>query len=215
MLPLVIGGGFEYESTSDERQYDVPLFLQYSFTETFQATLESSLTRIDAKNSNSTSVTGLDDLETSFEYEFLRERRYRPAVGMLAGVTWPTATDPDIGVPDPESFFGLIVSKEFGFTELDLNVIYTHAGDPEEPDIIEMPMALQYSLTRVVDLAAEVVPTIDAGGGVGGNGSPTEYTLGVVWHTSDFWVLESGVTYKDDGTWQLTFGWEYSFGGDD
>ena len=78
-LPLVVGGGFEFETDSDQTQYDLPFFAQYSFTETFQLSVETALSHIDAKSQAASTLTGIDDLEATLEYELIRERRFAPS----------------------------------------------------------------------------------------------------------------------------------------
>ena len=213
ILPLVLGGGLEFETDSNQTQYDVPFLLQYSFTETFQATIETALTHIDSNSEDVRTVTGADDIETSLEYEFLRERRYRPSLTVFGGMRWPTSTDADIGAPGRDYSIGLIAAKEFDFFEVDLNAIYTVSGDPEQQDILELPFAVQYPVNHYFDLVAEILPTLDMGGG-GDSSTPTEFTLGGVLRSSPFLTLEAGAVIRDDGTWQLLFGFEYSFAGD-
>ena len=98
--PIVIGGGIEYESDSDQTQYDFPLFLQYSFTERFQVSVETAFSHVLGSAPGVSNASGLDDLETTVEYEFFRERRYSPALTFLGGARWPTSTNSDIGAEE-------------------------------------------------------------------------------------------------------------------
>ncbi len=212
-LPLVVGGGFEFETDSDQTQYDLPFFAQYSFTETFQLSVETALSHIDAKSQAASTLTGIDDLEATLEYELIRERRFAPSFTVLGGARWPTSTDPDLGSSGTDLAIGLIATKEINNFEFDFNAIYTSSGDSGQQDILELPFALEYTLTHKLSLAAEIAPTLDMGGG-GESQSETELTLGGIWHSSEFWTFESGLVLRDDSTWQLVFGWEYSFAGD-
>ena len=54
-------------------------------------------------------IGGPGDLETSLEYEFIHERRYRPAVSATSIIRWPTASDPDLGTPGRDYSLGLII----------------------------------------------------------------------------------------------------------
>lgn len=212
-LPLVVGGGFEFETDSDQTQYDFPLFAQYSFTETFQLSVETALSHIDAKSQAASTLTGIDDLEAALEYEFIRERRFTPSFTVLGGARLPTASDSNLGSSGTDLTIGLIATKEINNFEIDFNAIYTASGDSGQQDILELPLALEYSLTHSFSLAAEIAPTLDMGGG-GESQSQIELTLGGIWQASPFWTLESGLVLRDDSTWQLVFGWEYSFAGD-
>lgn len=88
----------------------------------------------------------LGDLETSVEYEFLRERRYRPALNAEGAIKWPTATDPDLDTPGRDYSFGLIASKDFVYFDADLNVLYTFVGDAAEPDNLQVALAAEMAL---------------------------------------------------------------------
>lgn len=213
-LPFVLVGGFEYESDSDQTQMDVPLALQYSFSEIFQASIETAATRIRTHGEDSRTVSGLDDVETNVEYEFLRERRYRPSLAAFGGIKWSTSTQPDIGTPGTEYSAGLVATKEFDFFELDLNAIYTFSGDPELQDILEIPFAFDVPLNHFFSIALEIAPTVDMGGG-GEGSAQTEYTLGALWRASEFSTIEGGVVVRNESSWQVLCGWEYSFAGED
>lgn len=211
-LPFVLATGVEYESNADETLIDVPLLLQYSFSPWLQATIETAGTHIRTKGDNASSVTGLDDIETSVEYEFLRERRSRPSLTAFGGIKWPTATQADIGAPGTDYSAGLIATKEFDFFEVDVNAIYTLSGD-DRKDLLELPIAVEIPLNHRLSVALEVAPTFDMGKG-GEGSSQTEYTLGGLWRASDFSTIEGGVVVRNDSSWQIVVGWQYSFAGD-
>lgn len=162
----------------------------YTFTEQLKLTIEPNFTYIESKTEDVDTVRGLGDLETSLEYEFLRERRYRPAFAALGLIKWPTATHADIGEPGRDYSLGLIASKDFIFFDLDLNVLYTFVGSRELEDTLELSLAGEYHVNHFVDVIAEVVTTIGTGGirgapgtlgGLGGSGSGNdmEGTLGL------------------------------------
>src|SRR5207244_6202134 len=79
-LPLTIGSGIEFETNKEDTQYDFPMLLEYNFTQTLKLTIEPAVEHISAKVKGGRTVTGLGDMEASLEYEFVRERRYRPAL---------------------------------------------------------------------------------------------------------------------------------------
>lgn len=78
-LPLIVGGGFEYEGDADQAQYDLPLLFEYSFSEQLKLTVEPNVSYIASRAEDVRSVAGFGDLETSMQWEFVSERRYRPA----------------------------------------------------------------------------------------------------------------------------------------
>lgn len=170
----------------------------------------------------------LGDLETSVEYEFLRERRYRPALNAEGAIKWPTATDPDLDTPGRDYSFGLIASKDFVYFDADLNVLYTFVGDAAEPDNLQVALAAEWHLNHRFDLIAEVVTTLGSGGirgqpgtiaglgsarGGSGGRNESEGTLGFAWHANRQLKFEQGVTYRSDDSWQFVAAWEWSFGG--
>jgi hypothetical protein len=224
-LPLTIGSGVEFETDKDQSQYDFPMLLEYNFTQTLKLTIEPHVVYIVAKAKDVRTVVGFADLETSLEYEFLRERRYRPALTALGTIRWPTSTDPDIGDAGHDYSLGLITSKDLVFVDLDLTTLYTFVGDSKAQDVFELSLAADWHLNHFFDIEAEIVHGFGAGGirgrpgtiaGVGGGKGAdlTEGTVGVAWHISKRLKVEAGSIFRSDNTWQLVFAWEWSFGGD-
>src|SRR5262249_39933585 len=119
-LPLTIGSGVEFETNGESTQYEFPILIDYNFTQNLKLTLEPNVAHIDAKAKDARTVTGLGDFETTLEYEFVRERRYRPAFTAEGIIRWPTASDPDIGDPGRDYSIGLIASKDLVFVDIDL-----------------------------------------------------------------------------------------------
>ena len=226
LLPLTIGSGIEFETNSESSQYDFPFLLEYNLTEPLRITIEPDLTYIHAKTKDARTVTGFGDLETSLEYEFVRERRYRPAFTAEGVIRWPTASDPDIGDPGRDYSIGVIASKDLVFIDLDLSGMYTFVGDPNNRDAFEISLAGEWHLNYRFDVEAEIVHAIGGGGIQGQPGtltgigptSPgtdlTEGTVGIAWHASKRLKIEQGATFRSDGTWQIVFAWEWSFSGE-
>ena len=225
VLPLVIGGGFEFETDSEKSQYDFPLLIEYNFSEYFKLSIEPNFSYIDSKAADVRTVGGIGDIETTLEWEFLKERRYRPAVTATAGVRWQTASDPDLGNPGTDFIVGLILSKDFVWFDLDLNLIHTFSGDPGQQNNLEISLSTEIPLTHRISIIGEIVAAVGTGSAFGQpeffDGEPNggdvniEGTLGVAWRVTKYLKLEQGITYRDDGTWQIVFAWEYSFAGED
>ena len=212
LLPLVIGGGFEFETDKERSEFDFPLLVEYNFTEQFRVSLEPNFVIIDSKTPDVRSASGFGDFETSVEYEFLRERRYRPALTAEGIVKWPTATDPDIGNPGRDYSFGLIASKDFVYLDVDLGLRYTSVGDPEGHDLWEVTLAAEWPLSHRLAVLVESVTPIE----IGRKGrADTEGTLGLSWRATSYLKLQCGGTVRSDGTWQVLFAWEWSFAGED
>lgn len=225
ILPLTIGGGFEFERDSEQRQYDFPLLVEYNFSETLKLSVEPNFVYIDGKTPDVNTVFGFDDLETSVEWEFLPERRYRPALTAQGLVKWPTSTDPDIGDPGFDFGAGLIVSKDFERFDLDLSMLYIFSGDSQREDSFELSLASEVPLNRFLSVEAEVVHVFGTGGvrgtSVGSLGGPsggadeTEATIGLAWQVNPYLKFEQGFVLRDGGHWQIVFAWEWAFGGVD
>ena len=215
LLPFTIGMGVEYETDREQTQVDFPMFVEYNISRTLKVNIEPNVTHIAAKVKDVRTVTGFADLETSFEYEFLRERRYRPAFTVLGGIKWPTSTDPDIGNPGRDYIVGLIASKDFGYVDADLAVTYTASGDPTTQDPLEITLAGDWHLNHFFDIEGEVVRTIGASRKLGASGVDlTEGTLGGAWHITKRLKVELGGTLRSDRTWQIVTACEFSFTGD-
>ena len=217
LLPLTIGSGFEYESSDEANQYDLPGLIEYNFSEKFRVTLEPDYVKIDSKDEVVLpSASGFGDLEASLDYEFLRERRYRPALTAEALVRWPTAQDPAVGSESTDFGVGLLLSKDFVYFDADLDLFYTSASTEGEQDTLEIALAAEYPVNHYIGLIAEVVDTTKTGsaGPDGGGDDGLEGTVGFAWHLNRFFTIEQGVTLKNDGTKQLVLAWEYSFAGE-
>ena len=215
LFPFTIGMGVEYETDREQTQIDFPMFVEYNISRTFKVNIEPNVTHIAAKVKGVRTVTAFADLETSFEYEFLRERRYRPAFSVLGGIKWPTSTDPDIGDPGTDYLVSLVAAKDFGFVDVDLAVDYTASGDSMTQDPLDITLAGDWHLNHFFDIEAEVVRTIGASRKPGASGVDlTEGTLGAAWHVSKRLKVELGGTLRSDGTWQIVSAWEFSFTGD-
>lgn len=225
-MPITVGSSIEFERDKEQSQYEFPTFLEYNFTQTLKLAVESNVVHISPKVEDKRSVTGIGDLETSLEYEFVRERRYRPALTAEGLIRWPTASDPDIGDPGIDYSLGLIASKDLVFVDLDLRALYTFVSDREEQDSFEISLAAQWRLNRSFDIEAEVAHSFGTGGIRGQPGSIsggelgrtavdlTEGTVGVAWHVTKRIKIEQGAVFRSDGTWQVVFAWEFSFSGD-
>lgn len=214
-LPLTVGGGFEFQSDQEQTKYDFPLLLDYSFSEQLSLTIEPNLSKIESKSEDVRAVSGLADLETSMQWEFVSERRYRPAFTLEGLIKWPTATDPDLGTPRHDYGVGLLVSKDLAVLDLDLDVLYTSVGDRQEQNTMEIALASEVPVVNhLFSIVAEVVHTISTGASQP-VAHQTEGTLGFVWQVTRYLKLEVGYKLADDFTGQVVTAWEWNFEGDD
>ena len=214
LYSLVIGSGFEFQTDSEQTEYGFPILIEYNFSERLKLTIEPQFTSIVGKTPDVRSASGLGDLETTLDYEFLRERRYRPSLSIEGGITWPTAADPDLGEPGRDYTLGLIASKDLVFVDFDLNALYTFAGNREREDEVEISLAAEWPLNHYVALITEVANVTRIGRLRSGSRNEIEATVGLGWQVNKFLKLEQGIVFKERGIWQAVFAWEWNFGGD-
>ncbi|TMQ58828.1 MAG: hypothetical protein E6K76_06810 [Candidatus Eisenbacteria bacterium] len=228
-LALVIGSGIEYESDGDQTEYGFPFLLEFEPSDALGFTFEPSYVSIRDKNAGRT-VRGVGDLETTVAWEFLGERRNRPALAVEGSAKWPTAKHEEIGTGKADYSLGGIISKEFVHVDLDLEALYTFVGSPPGVNLrntFEASLAAEWHLSSFLDLEGEVVTSSGSGsgfrgqpgtlGGLGGlgasekGGRETEGTLGLAEHLTDHLKLEEGIIYGSDGSWQAVAAWELDF----
>jgi hypothetical protein len=228
-LALTVGSGFEYETDGEESQYGFPFLLEYGFTKMLKLGVEPSYVLIRKKQGGS--IRGPGDLETTLSCEFPTERRYRPGLALESVVKWPTARRGDLGTGKADYSVGAIVSKEFVQVDFDLNAVYTFIGQPAGirlQNTFETSVAAEWHITRSLDIEAEVVTAVGAGGhfrghtstlgsfaNIGGpeqGQSESEATLGLAEYLNPKFKLEEGMVLKSDGSWQTVFAWEFDFG---
>ena len=214
---LVIGGGFEYQRDKDQTEYGFPILIEYNFSERLKLSIEPKFSRIVGRHADVRSVSGFADLETTVDYEFLRERRYRPALSVEGTIRWPTAEDPDLGDPGRDYTLGVVASKDLVIVDIDLNALYTFIGDHNREDTVEVSLAAEWHVTHYVGLIAEVAHVRRMGSlrGPGvGDRSETEATVGLSWQVSKYLKLEQGVVFKEHGVREVVIAWEWNFGGE-
>lgn len=212
LFPLTIGGGFEFQTDNEQSEYIFPVLVEYNFSPQLKATIEPNFVYIQSKGTNLTSVGGVGDLETSLEWEFLRERRYRPALTLDGIIKWPTATNRALGAPGYDYSLGLIASKDLVFVNLDLGVRYTSVGDPGAHDHFEATLAGEWPLNHRLSVLVESVTAIETGRK---GRTDTEGTAGLSWRFNQYLKLQAGFTLKSGGTWQVLSAWEWNFAGED
>ena len=210
---LIIGGGVEHQSDDEQTEWSFPILIEYQFSERITLSIEPVFASIRGKRPDVRSVSGVGDLETTLDYEFLRERRYRPALSVEGKIRWPTADDADLGERGRDYTFGLLASKDLVFLDVDLNALYTFAGDRARADEVELSLAAGCHVTRHVDLIAEV-SNVRHLGGMSGERDETEATVGLAWQVSEHLKFEQGIVFKEHGVREVVFAWEWNFGGE-
>jgi hypothetical protein len=227
-LALTVGSGLEYETDGEESEYGFPFLAEYGFTQVLKLSVEPSYILVRKKSGDT--ISGMGDLETTLTCELPTERRYRPGIAFEGVVKWPTAPRGDLGTGETDYTVGAIVSKEFIPFDLDLNAAYTFIGSPPGVHLentFEASLATEVHLTPTLDLEAEAVTALGAGGfrgtpgtlgGFGNIGGPeqgqseSEFTLGLAEKFSERFKLEQGAIFKSGGSWQFVVAWEFDFG---
>ena len=212
---IVFGAGLEYTSNNGITDYGVPFLIDYSFNDRLILSIEPKYLSIVSRSPDQESVRGWSDLEATLIWEFLRERRYRPALSLETGVKFPIAEHADLGEPGFDYSVGLIASKDLVYLDVDLNARYTFSGHSERRDSLELAAAMAWHLTPRVDLLGEVTMTLPAGSRVA---EPvkmtTEALVGFAWQVNKHLKFEQGVIFKERGAWEAVSAFEWSFGGD-
>jgi hypothetical protein len=224
-MPLVIGLAYEFDIDEEQAVSDFPLLIEYNLAEWFQIVIEPNLVYEKSRVQYLKTNKGLGDLETRFELEFVTERRYRPAMSLEGGVKWPTASSADIGSAGRDYTAGLIVSKDFVFVDVDFNSSYTYSGDPLIQSKIEISAATHVEIGPRVELEGEIMqaiglgPVVERSSGISrlhGGLTETAATVAVAEHLINHHLkVEEGATFFNDLSWQVIFGLEWSFAGED
>lgn len=226
-LTLTVGSALEYQTDSEQTVYDFPFLLERSLAPDLKLTLEPNY--IYVHSTVGPSVHGFGELEAALTYDFLAERRNRPGLSALGLIKFPTASHAALGTGTTDFSLGVIAGKEFVHTDLDLNVIYTFVGSAPGENLqntIEASLALEWHISRSLDLVGELLAMNGAGrshgqsgsiGGLAGSESTSELsvTLGAAEHLSEDFKLEQGVIVQSDGSWQAVVAWEWAVGGGD
>lgn len=225
---LLIGSGFEIQSDSEQTEYGLPFLVELAITPRLAFTAEP--TWLALRPAEGEALRGFDDLETTMNYEFVSERRHRPAVALEAGVQWSTASHEEFASGGSDVLLGLLVNKEFIPIDAGLDLRYTRVGLPSEGlirDDLQISLAGAWHASTVIDLTAELLGALpvgplrgeapvpgEDGEGAASGGPETEFevTIGLAQNIGRSLQLDQGVTLKSDGSWQAILAWEWDFG---
>jgi hypothetical protein len=224
-LNLTLGSGLEFETDSEQTEYDSPFLVEYALTETVTLSFEPNYIVIHSKT-DEPSVSGWGDLETTVTWEATDEYHWRPAFALEGTVKWQTATDDQLGTGANDYVFGVILSKTHRSISVDADLVYKWLGEPGGSggsSAYEASLAFEWALSFVFDLEGEILtstggstgrPGTISGVGAGTEpiGTQSEVTLGVAEHFFERLKLEQGGIFQSDGSWQLVFAWEWEFG---
>jgi hypothetical protein len=216
LYSTVFGGGIEFSSGTVQDEYTSTFLIEYMPTEQLKLIVEPQFVSLVSRVDGRPSLQGWGDLETTLDYEFLRERRYRPALSFEAGVQWPTAVKAALGEPGREYAVGLLASKDLVFLDVDFNALYLAPSNTRQPASAECSLGIAYHMTPSLDLIAEAVVNRRLGGqGMAGSSArrfDTEATLGLSWQVNDHLTLQQGVIFKHRRDWTAIIAFEWSLG---
>ena len=230
VLEFTVGAALEFQTDVEATEYGLPLLLEWSPRPMLTLTAEPTFVSILPKAS--AAIHGLDDLDSAIEWEFVSERRTRPAVALQGEIKWPTTTHLAIGDRRREFGLGVLVSKELVPANFSLNVIAGRSARPslgQVRDIVQISAAAEWHLNPDLDLQAELLTTQGFGPlrgpidprnpnaeplNVPGRGTgEVEATLGLAQLFGKRLKLEEAAIVQTDGTWQAIVAWEWDFGG--
>lgn len=209
LAATTIGGGAEFERTSDSDIWEFPLRLEFNVSDRLKLSAEPRFVSSTARTPEGTSAVGLGDFEIGAAFEFVRERRYLPALTTVAIIRWPTTSDPDLGNPGSDYTLGLIASKDLSVIDVDVGASYSVVGDKKKGDQVELSLKLEYPLTYNLTLEAELIHTLYVRPAADQPARRTEGVLGLGWEFSRRLKMEIGVGMNNDGDWRGLLGWTY------
>lgn len=206
-LSFTVGSGFEFLSSSEQREYGFPFLLESAVLRGLTLTIEPAYTVLRPQNAGS--IRGFGDLETTASLEVVTPRRYRPSLAVEAGVQLPTSRHREIGTGTTDYSIGAILNQEFVRADVGLNATYRFAGSPPGESLsntFQLSLATDWHLHRLLDIKGEFVRSQEQ------DGTDTELTVGLAEKLGERLKLEQGVILKTGGTPQLIVAWEREFG---
>ena len=162
-----LGGGPEYQTSSEGFELALPLSFEYGISKRFTFLFEPvPLTVIHPKTGRR--VTGLGDLEMTLFYQLLKETKHAPSVSISAEVKLPTAKDSLIGTGKTDFTPFLIASKTTGRFFTSINFSYTFLGKPAgvtANNLLNYAVGTVFELSPKSILFGEIYGNTSAAGG--------------------------------------------------
>jgi hypothetical protein len=230
---IKLGAAFEYQTSSDGKEYALPLEFEAGLTDNLELLVEPvAYTSIRPKNSPHAS--GFGDTETTLIWRFVDEDGWRPAMAVAGEIKFPTARNSMIGTRKTDYTGFVIASKHFGHLDTHFNLGYTVYGQPDGAaasqvsNSLNLALAAVYTLDSGYQLFAEVLSNSLLGtespepgsSGTGGAVSSalqeastgeTSGTVGAARPIGKHLRASLGVSYDNNHAWMLRPGLEYSF----
>jgi hypothetical protein len=229
-----IGAAYEYQTSSDGKEYSLPLDFEVGLTDNLELLVEPvAYTSIRPKNGPR--ATGLGDTEVTLIWRFIDEDGWRPALAVAGEIKFPTARNSMIGTRKTDYTGFVIASKHFGNLDTHFNLGYTVYGQPDGESASQVSNSLNLAAAAIYrmgdgyELFAEVLSNSLLGSespeaGSGGEGSGTVSSalqeastgetvgsLGVSRLFGKHFKASFGVSRDNNHAWLLRPGLEYSF----
>jgi hypothetical protein len=205
---LVVSGTYEFQTSGQGTEHDVPLALEYGLTDRLTLLAEPVLLTA-IRPEGSPNATGLGDIEVTLQFLAREEGRAMPALALAAEEKFPTATNRQIGSGRADFTPYLIASKRLGHFDVHANVGYSFMGRPAGlvvQNTLNVALAIEDHLTSRVDLMAEALSTTAAALGGGGEsslnapeiaGAEQVGMVGVRYRRGPYTWLSLGLTYDN------------------
>lgn len=220
---LVVGAAFEY--ARDE--YALPLLIEWGITERLKLALEPGGYGA-VRDDDGELVQGFRESDAAAIWELREADDDRIGVALELAVKLPTETNEELGNGEYDFTLGLVLGREIGSGDLELNLSYTRVGDPPDEqldNVLEASLAGEWRVAQRVDFIAEIAVASGGGGrdsgfgggfdGSQGSGTEGELTLGLAQRLTRHLKIEQGVTFDSGGEWQLLLAFEWQRGDDD
>ncbi len=223
------GVGFEFQTSSDGKEYAVPFFLEYGLLNRLELTVEPVMLTSIQPNSG-TSATGGGDLEMTVTGLALEEKSWFPAMALAGEIKVPTAQNTQIGTKEFDYAGFLILSKRLGDFDAHFNFGYTVIGQPPGVQVnntFNFAQAVKYYPNNKWDFFFEALENTSAssqaetpvpGGTEAGSGTTTELTgaeivgtIGVGYKVIPSLLLSLGISYDNNSAVLIHPGLTFNF----
>jgi hypothetical protein len=186
----VMENAAQLEEDGDGKIWTVELGLQYAPVDRVQLLLEPVLWEWDQPKDGE-NVDGVGDTDFTVAYQVIEDEDAWPALVFAGKVKIPTADNREIGTGKADYSAIVILGKEFGELDLNLELEYATYGDDTDDQCL-YSFSADYGLTENFSVYAEVfgetAPSDDEGGS-NAAGVGIEYDVAVSEYANPFITL--------------------------
>lgn len=152
------GIAYEYQTSSQGKEFSIPFILEYGISERFEITAEPVSFAAIKPNIGKT-TNGFGDFELTLTYLLIKEKTIIPALAIAGEVKFPTARNNLIGTGKTDYALYIIGSKGFGNFDMHVNLNYTYVGkvpDANLQNIFFFATAFKYNIKNKFLLFGEL-----------------------------------------------------------